>query len=146
MKTYSLKPTDVDRKWYVIDASEAPLGRIATRTAKLLLGKDKTSYDHHTDGGDYVVIINAAKLVVTGDKATQKQYHRHSGYPGALRTERLEEKMVKSPSSVIHQAVRGMLPVNKLRPGRLNRLKIYDTEEHQHAPQKPIILSMKESK
>ncbi len=144
MKTYSLKPADVTRTWYILDASEASLGRVASRAAKLLLGKDKTSYDHHVDGGDYVIIINAGSLVVTGDKSTGKKYYRHSGYPGALKTSRLEEKMVNSPKTVIYQAIRGMLPVNKLRPGRLARLKIYEAGEHEHAAQKPVNLSIKE--
>jgi large subunit ribosomal protein L13 len=143
MKTYSLKQADVTRKWYVLDASEIPLGRLATNIASLLLGKGKATVTPHIDGGDYVIVINSSKLVVTGKKDTDKKYHRHSGFPGGLYTRTLNEQMERDPNKVIFKAVRGMLPDNKLRDGRLARLKIYADDQHTHAPQKPEILSLK---
>lgn len=146
MKTYSAKPSDVVRKWYVVDASEAPLGRVATRIATLLTGKGKPQFTHHIDTGDFVIVINTDKLVVTGKKLEDKKYYRHSGFPGGLTTASLQEKLNKDSTDVIYQAVRGMLPVNKLRAERLQRLKLYAGEEHNHAPQKPEKLSLKEGK
>ncbi len=146
MKTYSAKPSDVKRQWYVIDVSQAPLGRVAAKAAKLLTGKEKPMFTHHIDCGDYVIIINAEKLVVTGNKLNQKTYYRHSGYPGNLKAATLSEKLAKQPTAVVFQAVRGMLPVNKLRDARLSRLKIYAGSEHQHEAQKPTTLSLKEGK
>ena len=146
MKTYSAKPSDVTRKWYVIDASQAPLGRVATQIAKLLTGKDKPMFTHHIDVGDYVVVINAANIVVTGEKMDSKMYYRHSHYPGGLKELTLREKMVKDPTHAITHAVRGMLPVNKLRDGRLDRLKVYAGAEHNHEAQKPEAISVKEGK
>jgi large subunit ribosomal protein L13 len=142
MKTYSLKPTDITRKWYVIDASQAPLGRISTVAARLLIGKDKPSVTAHIDGGDYVIITNASKLVVTGKKLQDKIYYRHSGFPGGLYQRTLSEQMEIDPTKVIEHSVRGMLPVNKLRDGRLKRLKIYAGAEHEHAAQKPEVLNL----
>lgn len=146
MKTYSAKPSDVTRKWYVVDASEAPLGRVATQVAKLLTGKDKPMFTHHIDTGDYVVIINAAKVQVTGNKMWTKKYYHHSGHPGGLKEATMEEKMQKDPTHAIFHAVRGMLPVNKLRDGRLDRLKIYADAEHAHEAQKPEAIPVKEAK
>lgn len=137
MKTYSAKPTDVTRKWYVVDASEAPLGRVATQIATLLTGKGKPMFTHHIDCGDYVVVINAGDTKVTGKKLDQKMYYHHSHFPGGLKEATLKEKMEKDPTHALFHAVRGMLPVNKLRDGRLQRLKIYAGAEHQHEPQKP---------
>jgi large subunit ribosomal protein L13 len=145
-KTYSAKPTDVTRKWYVIDASEAPLGRVATRVATLLTGKGKPMFTHHIDCGDYVVIINAAQTKVTGAKMHQKNYYSHSGYPGALKEASLAAKMEKDPTHALYHAIRGMLPVNKLRDARLKRLKIYAGAEHQHEAQKPESISLKGTK
>jgi len=146
MKTYSAKPTDVTRKWYVIDASQAPLGRVATQIAKLLTGKDKPMFTHHIDTGDYVIVINAAKLQVTGQKMDTKMYYSHSGHPGGLKEATMREKQAKDPTFAINHAVRGMLPVNKLRDGRLARLKIYADAEHNHEAQKPEVISVKEAK
>lgn len=146
MKTYSAKPSDVTRKWYVLDASEAPLGRVATKAATLLTGKEKPMFTHHIDTGDYVIIINAEKTVVTGKKATDKKYYRHSNYPGGLTELTFTEVMKKDPTAAIRKAVRGMLPVNKLRDERLKRLKIYAGSEHNHAAQKPEVIQIKESK
>lgn len=146
MKTYSAKPSDVTRVWYVIDASEAPLGRVATKAATLLTGKGKPMFTHHIDTGDYVIIINADKLVVTGDKMTKKMYYHHSHYPGGLKEATLAEKMAKDPTHAITHAIRGMLPVNKLRDGRLARLKVYAGAEHNHEAQKPETISLKGDK
>lgn len=139
-KTYAIKPVDIQRKWYLIDASTDSLGRIATQTARLLIGKDKAQFSQHIDCGDYVVIINAAKLKVTGNKLSDKKYYHHSGHPGGLRTVSLNEQMTNDPTKVIYHAVRGMLPFNKLSTGRLSRLKIYAGEEHQHTAQQPVEL------
>lgn len=144
-KTYSAKPTDVTRKWYVIDASEAPMGRVATRAATLLTGKEKPMFTKHIDTGDFVIIINAEQTVVTGKKATDKMYYKHSGFPGGLRELTFNEVMAKDPTKAIFQAIRGMLPVNKLRDERLKRLKIYAGAEHNHAAQKPELISIKQS-
>lgn len=146
MKTYSAKPTDIERKWYVVDASEAPLGRIATQVAQLLTGKGKSQFTKHIDCGDYVIIINAANLVVTGGKEDKKVYHHHTGYPGGIKEATLAEKQAKDPAFAITHAVRGMLPVNKLRDERLKRLKVYPGAEHQHEAQKPQTISVKDGK
>lgn len=146
MKTYSAKPSDVTRKWYVIDASEDTLGRVATKAATLLLGKGKPQFTHHIDVGDYVIVINARDLKVTGDKMTTKKYYRHSGYAGALKERTMQEQMNLDPAKVLEHAIRGMLPVNKLRDGRLERLKIYADAEHKHEAQKPKMLSVKDAK
>lgn len=147
MKTYSAKPSDVDRKWYVVDASEASLGRIATQIATLLTGKGKPMFTHHIDCGDYVIVVNTDQLVATGNKRQKKMYYRHSGYPGGLTETTMQEKMTAGRSTeVLYHAVRGMLPVNKLRDGRLERLKIYAGTSHQHEAQKPQKISVKEGK
>lgn len=146
MKTYSAKPSDVTRKWYVVDASEAPLGRVATQIAKLLTGKDKPMFTHHIDVGDYVVVVNAANIKVTGEKLDSKMYYRHSHFPGGLKESTLREKMEKDPTHALIHAVRGMLPVNKLRDGRLDRLKVYAGAEHNHEAQKPQAIAIKEAK
>lgn len=146
MKTYSAKPTDVTRAWYVIDASEAPLGRLSTKVAELLIGKGKPQFTKHIDCGDFVVIVNAENLVVTGKKTTDKKYYRHTGFPGGIKEASLKEKMEQDPAAVIVKSVRGMLPVNKLRDGRLARLKVYAGTDHNHTAQKPVIYSVKEGK
>jgi large subunit ribosomal protein L13 len=143
MKTYSIKPSDVTRKWYVVDASEAPLGRVATQVATLLTGKGKPQYSHHIDCGDYVVVINTDNLKVTGDKLEQKMYYHHSHFPGGLKETPLKKQMEKDSTQAVIHAIRGMLPVNKLRDGRLLRLKVYTGAEHNHAAQKPETISLK---
>ncbi|TAH33184.1 50S ribosomal protein L13 [Candidatus Saccharibacteria bacterium] len=143
MKTYSAKPADVTRAWYVLDASEASLGRVATKAATLLTGKEKPMFTAHIDCGDNVIIINAANLVVTGNKLEDKMYYRHSGYPGGLREDTLKDVVAKDASRALYEAVRGMLPVNKLRDARLARLKIYLDADHKHEAQKPETLSLK---
>jgi large subunit ribosomal protein L13 len=146
MKTYSAKPTEVIRKWYVIDASQAPLGRISTEIATLLTGKGKPMFTSHIDCGDYVVVINTDNLVLTGDKLQKKVYYRHSGFPGGIKQRTAAEKMDIDSTDIIVKAVRGMLPVNKLRPGRLARLKVYAGEQHEHTAQQPEVYKLKASK
>ncbi|MCX6725380.1 MAG: 50S ribosomal protein L13 [Candidatus Saccharibacteria bacterium] len=143
MKTFSAKPADVTRKWYVVDASEVPLGRLATVTASLLLGKGKPTITSHVDGGDFVIVINSDQLVVTGNKLNDKMYYHHSHYPGGLTETKLSDKIAKDSTTVIQKAVRGMLPSNKLRDGRLQRLKVYTGPEHQHEAQKPETMSLR---
>ena len=146
MKTYSAKPSDVTRKWYVIDATEAPVGRLATVAAQLLTGKGKPMFTHHIDTGDYVIVINTDQLVVTGNKMEDKIYYRHSNYPGGLTETKLRHQMDKDSTQVIEHAIRGMLPVNKLRDERLKRLKIYAGAEHNHEAQKPEKFNVKVGK
>jgi len=136
-KTTVAKPANVKRQWYIYDASEAPAGRIATEVARKLTGKDKVNYTPHVDAGDYVVVINAADLVVTGRKPLQKKFYRHSGYTGNLKEETLEQRMRDNPSKVIEAAVYGMLPKNKQRAARMERLNIVTGSEHPHEGQKP---------
>jgi large subunit ribosomal protein L13 len=143
MKTQSLKPAQVKRVWYVLDASEASLGRLATTAATLLLGKEKPQFTPHVDNGDFVIVLNAQNLRLSGNKLQKKTYYRHSGFPGGLRSRTASEQMEIDPQVVIKKAIRGMLPVNKLRPGRLERLKIYNEAEHNHAAQNPTKLSLK---
>lgn len=138
MKTFNQKPAEVTRKWVLLDASEAPLGRVATTAAKYLIGKYKPTYTAHVDGGDYVVIVNAGKLVVTGNKLEDKMYYRHSGFPGGIKQRTLQEQMNIDPTKVIQQAVQGMLPKNKLIEGRMKRLKVYAGAEHANAAQAPV--------
>jgi large subunit ribosomal protein L13 len=140
MKTYSIKKSEITRKWYILDAAQTPLGRLSTVAARLLIGKDKPSFTPHMDGGDYVIIINAENLVVTGGKEDKKMYYRHSGFPGGIYKKSLRES---KPVDVITHSVRGMLPVNKLRDGRLARLKIYEGSDHNHNAQKPEVYELK---
>lgn len=146
MKTYSQKPAEVSRKWFVIDASTASFGRVATTAASLLLGKGKATVTPHVDGGDYVVIVNAGQLVATGKKETGKVYYRHSKFPGGLYSRTLSEQRLQDPTKVLYKAVRGMLPDNKLRAGRLERLKIYAGAEHNHNAQQPQAVTVKGAK
>ncbi|HEX8182304.1 MAG TPA: 50S ribosomal protein L13 [Candidatus Saccharimonadales bacterium] len=141
--TYSAKPGDVTRAWYIVDASEAPLGRVAARVATLLTGKEKPMFTSHIDCGDFVIIINAKDTVVTGKKTTDKIYYRHSGFPGGIKQRTFAEQMEKDPTHAIMHAVRGMLPVNKLRDDRLARLKVYEGAEHKHEAQKPVSVSVR---
>ena len=137
MKTYSQKGSEVSREWWVIDASVLPLGKLAVVIADKLMGKSKVTYTPHVDNGDYVVVTNAKKLVVTGNKMTDKKYYRHSGFPGGLTELKLEEVIEKNPSLAIKEAVKGMLPKNKLAADRLGRLRIFDGAEHAHTAQNP---------
>ncbi|MBR0467560.1 50S ribosomal protein L13 [Candidatus Saccharibacteria bacterium] len=137
MKTYSQKGSEIKREWWVIDASTMPLGKLAVVITDKLMGKSKVTYTPHIDNGDYVVVVNAKNLVVTGDKMVQKKYYRHSGFPGGLTELKLEEVIEKDPSVAIAAAVKGMLPKNKLAAERLKRLRIFDGVEHAHTAQNP---------
>jgi large subunit ribosomal protein L13 len=137
MKTYSATAADRDRRWYVVDAAGQTLGRLATQIADTLRGKRKPEYTPHTDVGDFVVVVNAEKITVTGNKLRAKRYWRHSGYPGGIRSRTLEEMLERQPEDVIHRAVKGMLPHNKLARKQLLKLKVYAGPEHPHAAQQP---------
>jgi large subunit ribosomal protein L13 len=137
MRTYNAKPGEVERRWYVVDADGQTLGRLATRIADTLRGKDKAQYTPHVDTGDFVVVVNAEKVLVTGNKLDQKRYYRHSGYPGGLRSRTLREQLDRRPTEVIRKAVKGMLPRNRLARQQLNKLKVYAGPEHPHQAQAP---------
>ncbi len=143
MKTFSLKTGDIKRVWTLIDASEAPLGRVATVIATRLIGKYKPTFTPHVDDGDYVVVINSDKLVVTGDKTEDKTYYRHSGFPGGIKSRTLKEQQGLDSTRVIQEAVRGMIPKNKLSPERMNRLRVFTGEAHDHTAQQPKKLEIK---
>ncbi len=142
-RTFSQKSADVNRQWFLIDAADAPLGRVSTQIAKYLIGKYKTTYTPHVDDGDYVVVINAKSLVVTGDKETGKIYYRHSGFPGGIKDATLKEVREKNPARIIEAAVKGMLPRNKLSADRLARLRVFEGPEHAHTAQTPKKVEMK---
>ena len=137
MKTYSQKSAEISREWWLVDASSLPLGKLAVIIADKLMGKSKVTYTPHIDNGDYVVVVNAKNLKVTGNKLTDKKYYHHSGFPGGLKELRLEEVIEKDPSVAIEAAVKGMIPKNKLAADRLARLRIFDGAEHTHAAQNP---------
>jgi large subunit ribosomal protein L13 len=140
-KTYSAKPGEIAREWYVVDAEGQTLGRLATRIADTLRGKGKPAYTPHVDTGDFVVVVNAEKIRVTGNKLDQKRYYRHSGYPGGLRSRTLREELDRRPEEVLRRAVKGMLPKNRLARRQITKLKIYTGPEHPHGPQSPKPLS-----
>ena len=135
LKTYSVKASEIEHKWHLIDASDKVLGRLSTEIAALLLGKHKPMFSRHLDTGDYVVVINAEKVRFTGNKAKQKLYYRHSGYPGGLRSDSLEKLMQTNPAKVIEHAVKGMLPHNRLGDERMKKLKVYVGADHPHQAQ-----------
>ncbi len=137
MKTYVATPETRQREWWLVDAEGQTLGRLATRIADTLRGKHKPEYTPHCDTGDFVVVVNAAKVAVTGQKREQKLYHRHSGYPGGLRTRTLGEMLERRPEEVLRKAVKGMLPRNRLARQQLRKLKVYAGPEHPHAAQQP---------
>jgi len=137
MKTYSQKASEISRDWYVIDASTLPLGKLAVVIADKLMGKSKVTYTPHIDNGDYVVVINAKNLQVSGNKMRDKKYYRHSGYVGNLKELSLAEVIEKDPAVAIREAVKGMIPKNKLAADRLARLRVFDGAEHAHAAQNP---------
>jgi large subunit ribosomal protein L13 len=137
MRTYNAKPGEVERRWYVVDAEGQTLGRLATRIADTLRGKGKAQYTPHVDTGDFVVVVNAEKVRVTGNKLDQKRYYRHSGYPGGLRSRSLREQLERRPTEVIRKAVKGMLPKNRLARKQLNKLKVYAGPDHPHEAQAP---------
>lgn len=142
-KTFSQKPADVTREWFLVDASELSLGRIATIIADKLIGKNKPTYTPHVDGGDYVVVINAENVKVTGEKETDKVYYRHTGFPGGIKDATLAEVRERAPERIIEAAVRGMLPKNKLSADRMARLKIFAGSEHAHTAQTPKKVEVK---
>lgn len=137
MRTYTPKPGDITREWHVIDATDVVLGRLATHVATLLRGKHKPTFAPHIDTGDFVVVINADKVALTGAKREQKMEYRHSGYPGGLRARSYTELLEQDPRRAVEKAVRGMLPHNKLGRQQLKKLKVYAGPEHPHAAQKP---------
>jgi large subunit ribosomal protein L13 len=137
MKTYNAKPGEIERRWYVVDAEGQTLGRLATRIAETLRGKGKAVYTPHVDTGDFVVVVNAEKIAVTGKKLDEKMVYRHSGYPGGLKTRPLREELERRPTEVLRRAVKGMLPRNRLARKQLLKLKIYAGPEHPHAAQAP---------
>ncbi len=142
MKTYSAKPSEVVSDWFVVDATDVPLGRLATRIATLLRGKHKPMYTPHIDTGDYVVVLNAAQVKLTGNKLDQKIYDRYSGHPGGRSTRTAREMLEKKPEDVITMAVRGMLPKNRLGRQMIKKLKVYADGRHPHAAQKPEPLEL----
>lgn len=133
MKTYSVKKSEIERKWHLIDASDKILGKVATEAARLLMGKHKPMFSRHLDTGDFVVVINASKVRFTGNKLADKMYYWHSGYPGGFKSINLEKLMQTNPEKVIEHAVKGMLPHNKLGAAMLKKLKVYAGEEHPHS-------------
>lgn len=142
-KTFSQKPADVTRRWILIDAKDAPLGRLSTEIAKYLIGKYKPTYTPHVDGGDYVVVINAKEVPVTGDKENAKIYYRHSGFPGGIKDAKLSEVREKFPERIIEAAVKGMIPKNKLAAERMARLRIFAGSDHAHTAQTPEKVEVK---
>jgi large subunit ribosomal protein L13 len=142
MKTYSAKPGEVTREWYLVDADGKTLGRLATQIADTLRGKRKPQFTPHVDTGDFVIVVNAEKIHVTGNKLDQKRYYRHSGYPGGLRSRTLREQLDRRPTEVLRVAVKGMLPKNRLARQQITKLKIYAGPEHPHAPQNPKLLEL----
>ena len=138
MKTYSVKASEIKREWHVIDARDKVLGNIATDVAKLLMGKHKPMFSRHLDTGDFVVVINAGKIRVTGNKAKQKLYYRHSGYPGGFKSTSFEEMLEAKPTWVLEHAVRGMLPNNRLGKSMMKKLKVYVGDVHPHLGQTKV--------
>ena len=142
MKTWNAKPTEVERRWYLVDAEGKTLGRLATRIADTLRGKNKPQYTPHVDTGDFVVVVNAEKVAVTCKKLDDKIYYRHSGYPGGLRTRTLREELDRRPTEVLRKAVKGMLPRNRLARAQLRKLHVYTGPEHPHQAQAPKPLEL----
>jgi large subunit ribosomal protein L13 len=137
MRTYSAKPADIQRKWYLVDAEGKTLGRLASRVASVLRGKHKPIFTPHVDTGDHVVVVNAEKIHLTGDKVRRKTYYRHSGYPGGLKSETVEEVLRKKPSAVVERAIKGMLPKNPLGKQMGRKLNVYAGPTHPHKAQRP---------
>jgi len=142
MKTFMAKAEEVKRKWYVVDAEGKPLGRLASEVAKILKGKHKPTYTPHVDTGDHVIVINAEKVVLTGNKLDNKIYRHHSGWPGGLKEIKYRHMLAKSPEKVVELAVKGMLPHNSLGRAMFRKLKVYRGSEHEHQAQKPEILEI----
>lgn len=142
MKTYSAKPTEINHKWFVVDAVGCTLGRLASVIATYLRGKHKPEYTPHMSMGDYVIVLNADKITVTGNKTKDKMYHRHTGYPGGIRTSSFEQLLQRSPEQVIQHAVKGMLPRGPLGRTMLDKLKVYGGSLHPHTAQQPEVLQL----
>ena len=142
MRTYTTKPEDINREWYVVDATGLTLGRLASKISTVLRGKHKPIFSPHMDCGDFVIVVNAEKIRVTGSKLDQKMYYRHSGYPGGLKTISLRDQLNQHPDRVIRLAVRGMLPKNRLGRQMIKKLKVYREPTHPHQAQQPKPLSM----
>jgi large subunit ribosomal protein L13 len=139
-RTHVVKTSDIEREWFVVDATGQTLGRLASNVARVLRGKHKATYSPHLDVGDYVVVVNADKIAVTGRKLDQKTYHRHTGYPGGLRSITLREQLVRHPTFAVRAAVKGMLPKNRLGRRMLRKLKVYVGADHPHQAQQPKAL------
>ncbi len=142
MKTFSANPQTVQRDWFVVDADNRVLGRLASEIAHRLRGKHKAEYTPHVDTGDYIIVVNASKVAVTGNKANAKKYYRHTGYPGGIRETSFREMIENHPVRVIENAVKGMLPRNKLGRAMLSKLKVYEGEHHRHQAQQPRVLDI----
>jgi len=142
MKTYFATDNNVEHKWYLVDASGKVLGRLASQIAKYLRGKHKPEFTPHADAGDYIVVINAEKVKVTGKKAQDKVYYDHSGYPGGLKETTFDKMMAKDPTRIIERAVKGMLPKNPLGRSMLGKLKVYTGSEHPHIAQQPVAINL----
>ena len=142
MKTKSYKNTDLDKKWLLLDARDETLGRLSSKIASILMGKNKAQYTPHNDLGDYVVVVNAEKVRVTGNKDIQKKYYKHTGYPGGLKSSTFSEIIEKNPENVILKAVKGMLPKNKLSNSMISKLKVYEGDNHPHVGQNPIKIEL----
>ena len=142
MKTKSYKNTDLDKKWLLLDARDETLGRLSSKIASILMGKNKAQYTPHNDLGDYVVVVNAEKIKVTGNKDIQKKYYKHTGYPGGLKSSTFSEIIEKNPENVILKAVKGMLPKNKLSNSMISKLKVYEGDNHPHVGQNPIKIEL----
>jgi len=145
LKCYNVKASEVEKAWFEVDATGKTLGRLATEIAKILTGKHKPTYSPHIDVGDHVVVVNAEKIALTGKKLTDKEYWRHSGYPGALKLTTVQKMLDTHPERVIEKAVKGMLPNNKLRAPRLKKLKVYVGPKHRHQAQAPQALEISAS-
>ena len=142
MKTKSYKNTDLDKKWLLLDARDETLGRLSSKIASILMGKNKAQYTPHNDLGDYVVVVNAEKIKVTGNKDIQKKYYKHTGYPGGLKSSTFSEIIEKNPENLILKAVKGMLPKNKLSNSMISKLKVYEGDNHPHVGQNPIKIEL----
>lgn len=142
MRTYAPKASEIERAWFVVDAEGMVLGRMATEVAKILRGKHKPTFAPYIDCGDHVVVVNADKVVLTGDKATRKLVHRHSGYPGGLRSEKYGDLLARRPADAVRRTIRGMLPHNRLGRAQLRKLKVYAGPDHPHAAQQPQPLAL----
>ncbi len=143
MKSYMARPLEVERKWYVVDAEGKHLGRLAAEIARILRGKNKVQYTPHVDVGDFVVVVNAERVVVTGKKAEQRVYRRHSGYPGGMKETSYEQMLARKPTEILRKAVYGMMPKTRLARKQFKKLKIYAGPEHPHAAQDPQMLEVK---